>query len=245
MRFSVLLALFLVLPIVLGARLQGTVYDSSLYAQHNVRIDVNSTPKQYYISKDGNYQFSLGHGTYKIQANYYENNVIISSAAEEISIVDSGSYILDLVLTPRFDEEEEISAVDDIVLEDQYFEDIPTKQDFFGFYSLIILGFVVLFVVFYFFFFRKSKEKLEKKEESETLDIPLALLKPSSPSSDDLLTQILKFIESQEGRTTQKEVRRTFPSSEAKISLVLTELEAAGKIKKIKKGRGNVIVLVR
>ena len=33
-----------------------------------------------------------------------------------------------------------------------------------------------------------------------------------------------------------------FPDSEAKISLVLTELEAKGKIKKIKKGRGNIII---
>jgi len=31
--------------------------------------------------------------------------------------------------------------------------------------------------------------------------------------------------------------------SEAKISLILTELEHKGKIEKIKKGRGNVIVV--
>ncbi len=31
--------------------------------------------------------------------------------------------------------------------------------------------------------------------------------------------------------------------SEAKISLILTELEHKGKVEKIKKGRGNVILL--
>ena len=41
----------------------------------------------------------------------------------------------------------------------------------------------------------------------------------------------------------QKDIRKNFPSSEAKISLILTELEEKGIIKKIKRGRGNIIVL--
>ena len=42
---------------------------------------------------------------------------------------------------------------------------------------------------------------------------------------------------------TQKEIRKNIPYSEAKVSLWITELESDGKIKKIKKGRGNVIAL--
>src|SRR3989344_4249785 len=46
------------------------------------------------------------------------------------------------------------------------------------------------------------------------------------------------------GRMTQKELREKMPQyGEAKISLIVAELEAEGKIKKFRKGRGNVLVL--
>jgi uncharacterized membrane protein len=55
--------------------------------------------------------------------------------------------------------------------------------------------------------------------------------------------KVLDFIKQEGGRTTQKDIRMKFPSSEAKISLIISELEHKGIIKKIKKGRGNIIVL--
>ncbi|MFC1769333.1 helix-turn-helix transcriptional regulator, partial [Nanoarchaeota archaeon] len=45
------------------------------------------------------------------------------------------------------------------------------------------------------------------------------------------------------GRTTQKDIRKNFPQSEAKVSLMVTDLEHKGYLEKIKKGRGNVIIL--
>ncbi|MBW3003954.1 hypothetical protein KY337_05290, partial [Candidatus Woesearchaeota archaeon] len=60
---------------------------------------------------------------------------------------------------------------------------------------------------------------------------------------DDISANVLEFIKQREGRVTQKEIRKEFPSSEAKISLVLTELQQKGRIEKIKKGRGNIIIL--
>ena len=57
------------------------------------------------------------------------------------------------------------------------------------------------------------------------------------------LDGVLKIIMEQGGRTTQKEIRKKIPLSEAKISLMISELEAKGKVQKIKKGRGNIIVL--
>ena len=59
---------------------------------------------------------------------------------------------------------------------------------------------------------------------------------------DDDAEKVLNFIK-QEKRTTQKDIRKEFPVSEAKISLILTELESKGKIKKIKKGKTNVVIL--
>lgn len=59
----------------------------------------------------------------------------------------------------------------------------------------------------------------------------------------DISDKIVEFIKNEDGRTTQKEIRKNFDLSEAKISLIISELESKGAIKKIKKGRGNIILL--
>src|SRR3989344_2647515 len=47
-----------------------------------------------------------------------------------------------------------------------------------------------------------------------------------------------------DGRINQKELRKEMLYlSEAKVSLIVTELEHKGMIEKIKKGRGNVLIL--
>ena len=62
---------------------------------------------------------------------------------------------------------------------------------------------------------------------------------------EDLAHKVLEIIKKEGGRMNQKDLRKLFPYSEAKISLVIAELESKGKIEKIKKGRGNIIVLKR
>jgi uncharacterized membrane protein len=54
---------------------------------------------------------------------------------------------------------------------------------------------------------------------------------------------MLSLLAKNQGRMTQKDIRKEFPLSEAKISLIIAQLESAGKISKIKKGRGNIIIL--
>jgi len=56
---------------------------------------------------------------------------------------------------------------------------------------------------------------------------------------------LIKIIKREGGRTTQKYIRKQIPLSEAKISLMIAELEHKGIIEKIKKGRGNIIILKR
>lgn len=83
---------------------------------------------------------------------------------------------------------------------------------------------LVIIALFYIFYKRKPKKKQHIQE-------------------DDLPEKVIKYIKEQGGRTTQKDIRKKFPMSEAKISLVVTELEHKKIIKKIKKGRGNIIIL--
>ena len=54
--------------------------------------------------------------------------------------------------------------------------------------------------------------------------------------------KVINIIRRHGNRTTQKDIRKEMPLSEAKVSLIIAELEHEGSIKKIKKGRGNIII---
>lgn len=54
---------------------------------------------------------------------------------------------------------------------------------------------------------------------------------------------VLETIKANGGRITQKELRKKLGFSEAKMSLIIADLERRGVIEKVKKGRGNVIFL--
>jgi len=60
---------------------------------------------------------------------------------------------------------------------------------------------------------------------------------------DDELESVISLIKKEGGRINQKDLRAKLGLSEAKVSLMITELESKEKVERIKKGRGNVIVL--
>jgi len=64
---------------------------------------------------------------------------------------------------------------------------------------------------------------------------------PSNIPSD--LQEVISIIRGEGGRITQKELRARLRYSEAKVSLMITDLEDRRIVKKVKKGRGNVIIL--
>ena len=210
--------------IALAADIKGVVYNPYLEVQNDAVVTVDTVPRQTYIAKDGSYNFELAQGQYLIEARYIVNNQTKSYTSEVIQIKTGGTYIIDLILFPLFEEE----IVEDINLEDEYFERKTTTFDIIMF-AIAAIWFIVIILLVY----RYSRTLKEVKEE----------VKEASKEVSDLDKQVLDFIKKQGGRTTQKEIRKHFPSSEAKISLVITELENENIIKKIKKGRGNVIIL--
>ena len=88
---------------------------------------------------------------------------------------------------------------------------------------MFVLG-IIAYIIF------KSK----KTEESG---------KESGEDTEKDLNKIVEIIKEEGGRVTQKEIRKQIPLSEAKISLMVAELGHKGVIQKIKKGRGNIIIL--
>ncbi|MGB9939276.1 helix-turn-helix transcriptional regulator [Methanosarcina sp.] len=77
-------------------------------------------------------------------------------------------------------------------------------------------------------------------ETADNSQIETALKQP--PLSADL-REILDVIRGHRGRITQKDLRSRLEYSEVKVSLLLSELEKRGLIKKSKHGRENIVIL--
>jgi len=58
----------------------------------------------------------------------------------------------------------------------------------------------------------------------------------------DDLRELYDIILKKGGRTTQKDLRKEVIYGEAKVSLMIADLEDRGLIKKIKRGRSNIII---
>jgi uncharacterized membrane protein len=96
----------------------------------------------------------------------------------------------------------------------------------------------------------EKQETVFQLDEEPDIEIPAAEKKPITPAPldpalPDDLKEIIRIMEKNGGRMTQLELRKTLPYSEAKVSLMITDLESRGLVKKVKKGRGNVIILTR
>lgn len=221
--FLFLVAAVLSAGICSATKIHGTVYDTSLNSVEDSVVEVNSVPLQRMISKDGSYSFNLNPGDYVITARY--DGML---ARESVSIKDeSGDYVLDLFLFPTFEEEEDLFNTTGIEINNPYFRGRG--------YSLLIIAVVVVaaFSVALFVYKKRAKPGNQNKTAEKQNETGVA----------DELDDVVAFIKSEGGRVTQKDIRKKFPLSEAKISLVISELEHRGIVEKIKKGRGNVIVL--
>ncbi|MDD5086858.1 MAG: hypothetical protein PHV16_03835 [Candidatus Nanoarchaeia archaeon] len=221
-----LFSLFIVIlvPSINAAEIYGTVYDMSLNPAKGAIIEVNSTTKQAIVSKDGDYSFELPVGEYLIEAVYTSNHNVYS-AEEEIIIVDKGRYVLDLLLFPDLSEENELLLLGEEIEVENPYEDEEKQENFTWLY--LIIGIVLLTGIIVFLMKTKKKPKKEQK----------------LPEEEDPKNKIYEFIKQNQGRVTQREIRKNFSMSEASISLILTELENENKIKKIKRGKGNIIIL--
>ena len=155
------LALFFLLfvNIAYATTIYGDIYDISLDKVEGVIVEVNTLPKQQCVSKNGTYAFNVPVGDYVIKANYYIDKVLESSAAERISVKAEGTFRLDLILFPSFEEENQLfnETEFDIVP----FEEKPIIWP----YVLTALLFIIFLAIFY--YLKKSKKKKRAKEEPE------------------------------------------------------------------------------
>lgn len=78
-------------------------------------------------------------------------------------------------------------------------------------------------------------------EHVDNSEIETNILKNSPLSKDQ--HEVLDVIRGHKGRITQKDLRSRLDYSEVKVSLLLSELEKRGLIKKLKSGRENILTL--
>jgi len=231
-KTSTYIIFFLVLLYsVSAATITGTIYDIELKEVNNAIIEVNTTPTQRVVSTNGTYSLDVKPGIYEITVKHRPDKFFLFTTAEPLIVKEEGKYILDLFVFPDFGEEEEIlnETEEDVAI---WEEEEPKGI---AYYTLVVVLLVALAILIKVMWNGKAKP-IKKPTKPKTITKEVVL-------EDEDLAQVLKIIRKQGGRTTQKDIRKEIPLSEAKISLLIAELEEKGLVKKIKKGRGNIIIL--
>ncbi len=237
----------------MAATLQGTIYDAELNVATAVLVEINTTPLQKMLAVDGTYSFAVPQGTYTLQAR--KGDITVN---EEVHIAAEGTFTLDLFLLPDFLDEDELWQES----EEPLFEE--EKSFWSRAWRYGVAAVILIFAIWrirkarkrygplpsLFRWRRKGKltenreEEERKKEEAPKKEKESTEMLPSPETGSTLPEHVLSILRKHDGRMTQKELRKELMHlSEAKVSLLLTELEHREKIDKIKRGRGNVIVV--
>lgn len=216
-----------------AATLRGTIYNLNLDPEPNVLISINTQPEQKLLAKEGSYIFVLNSGKYMLTAKKGTLEI-----EEEVDISQEGDYTIDIFLIPDTADEEDLWNE----TQQELVEEEPGGLKWQ--YAVALL--IILWALWRYQKVRRKFGPLRlfrkkiKEESKKTLEQHREELAKEPGSLD----KALEIIKKHDGRISQKELRKEMLYlSEAKISLILTELEHKGKIEKVKKGRGNVVIL--
>jgi len=217
-----------------AAIIQGSIYSAETFEPlNNAIITVNSVPEQQLVAKDANYSFNLEPGAYEIKARYFENQKLVLEANEILKVGDEGTFSLDLILFPAV---EDANLFEELTQDELGNIDLEIPESPKGFDLLSIALATILAALIAIMLYSLYKQKRGKKPGLEKAGKKPAIL-------DKNALEVLQALKERGNRATQKELLEKVHFGEAYLSLVLTELESEGKIKKIKKGRGNIIIL--
>ncbi|WP_128567074.1 helix-turn-helix transcriptional regulator [Methanocella paludicola] len=244
-------ALFItILPLsaLADSTIHGRVYDWSTFKPIDVAVvEINTTPVQKVVTTDGNYSFSMAGGEYAIIAEARTSTGPLS-ARENITVPGSGDFVIDLLLFPA----------DDLAILKDLNESLPvtadggtTENQGWLLPFIVVLATAILLAAGGIYLLMKKRRPIKPEPQQES--VPAAPDATPAPVSMDATGRVLRqdckdvlsAIAKNGGRMTQLELRKALPYSEVKISLIASELEDAGLLRKVKKGRGNILILTQ
>jgi uncharacterized membrane protein len=234
-----------------GAELSGTIYTSDLNVAEYSLLLIDTTPAQRIILEDGYYNISLPPGAYHLTAYYSEGGRTYEDKTT-FNISEEGAYTYDFILFPSdMNSSEALPSIGELTIPESKQSSTLDTLGIMVVAACILIAVLVIVAVW-----KRKKDARQRKEQEMSKkiekrvirDIELKQEAPEKEQKEELqadLKSIIAILKQEDGRTTQKELRRHIPCSEAKMSMMLTELEHKGKIERIKKGRANLIVLKR
>jgi uncharacterized membrane protein len=227
MAKKIILPLLTLLMIGIGfSQLYGDIYEGdNLTKLDNVLIKINGSDSTQFLTNK-TYSINLDEGNYTIKATHYHEGKIDYITEERITY-DGSNKKFDLVLVPN--ELFELTPKQNNT--NNQTQSIPKESQGVKTEHLIIavmgIGIVAVIAAFLFLYGKRKKPNEITKEE-------LAPLKQEE-------REILKIISENGGKMYQKELREILNYSEAKMSILIGELEKRGEISREKIGRDNLL----
>jgi len=245
------IVIILIPQTVCAITIHGTVYEWSTFEPlDNALVEVNSTPTQFRVAASGVYSFNLPPGDYLIKTSYYQNDTLVYYGEDTVTVTDyEGDYVFDILMFPLHEMVEEFP--DEDIGNVTYDVEDNILPGFDLTYTAVALLILMIMGVAAYYHYKRSDGLDDESEPAEPVpgvhnenDYPND--RGPAPDIDKLpqdLKEIIEILEKLGGRMTQIDLRGRLNCSEAKVSLMITDLEDRGLVRKVKKGRGNIILL--
>ncbi|MFH1222612.1 MAG: hypothetical protein V1492_06030 [Candidatus Micrarchaeota archaeon] len=237
-----LLFMLLSLTFLHSATISGDIYSAEdLEGLNRTIIKISGPQEIQFVAKEDNYSVALPRGNYVITAYYYEGSKLKYYSTEKMAVGDNDAKF-DIILFSPGEWDGFVDTTSEI--NSSELDSISSKQSAaqdFTFY-LVVAAVIIAVVLLLFWYSKKKKAEPAASTKPEAKSIE----KEQEPFElDEDAKKVLQIIETNEGRMLQRELRDILKFSETKMSLLLSELEVGGLVKRIKKGRGNIIKLIK
>ncbi len=231
--------------------LHGTIFNADLQPV-NAIVELDN-PKQVFVATNGTYSFNV-----KPNTNYtLKASTQTLEETEEINIGDQDVQF-DVVLLSSIGLDNGVQDINETIdaISGDYSSE--TLQDEITSPNLTIIGIgiaivaIILAIGTYLLYKKRNRKTNAKTKPPQPKAIIVETKIPqvsqaklaNNPPLDSFKQELLKLIKENDGAVEQKELRKELPWSEARVSIELSELEKMGLIKRIKRGRANLVKLI-
>lgn len=233
-----------------AATVEGVAYDVFSLEPVSAIVEANSTPRQVAVAANGSYSLELQPGSYALTAKTFSregDELVLSGTAEEnITVAGEGRFHLDLIIMPLVDEIPllelpEIPQIDENsskLAESAAEEAAPSEAQPWLLYGGALLALLAaagaLFIL-------RGRRAPPARPSAPAESKPVEEKKAAGGELTTDERTALDALSKADGRLGQKELRKMLGWSGAKASLVVTGLEEKGAVRRIRKGRGNIV----